>query len=208
MSKFTDFLNLFKWDSIEDAEEEFDIDKSLNENWDKIDKKLKDYITNTDDSINSFKTSTNNDMEKFKNDTTDKLSEFKTNINNSIDNLTVETEKKMNTFKEDTNKIVENLKDKINETQKVYKYTLQISESTLAGAEITLPCYYKVGQDVLDVYLNGERLINSSDETGTDGHYVEVGDADSISNKIKMTSDWSVSAGMIFEFAVKGEYSI
>lgn len=46
MSKFTDFLNLFKWDSIVDAEEEFNIDKALNENWDKIDTKLKTYITN------------------------------------------------------------------------------------------------------------------------------------------------------------------
>lgn len=46
MSKFTDFLNLFKWDSIADAEEEFNIDKALNENWDKIDTKLKTYITN------------------------------------------------------------------------------------------------------------------------------------------------------------------
>lgn len=45
MSKFTDFLNLFKWDPVEDAEEEFNIEKSLNENWDKIDTKLKTYIT-------------------------------------------------------------------------------------------------------------------------------------------------------------------
>ena len=31
MSKFTDFLNLFMWDSIEDSEEEFNIDnKSKN----------------------------------------------------------------------------------------------------------------------------------------------------------------------------------
>lgn len=98
MSKFTDFLNLFKWDPVEDAEEEFDIDKSLNENWNKIDAKLKDYITNTDDSINSFKTSTNNDMEKFKNDTTDKLSEFETKINGSIDSLTADTYDKTKTY--------------------------------------------------------------------------------------------------------------
>lgn len=44
MSKFTDFLNLFKWDPVEDAEEEFNIEKSLNENWDKLDTKLKEYI--------------------------------------------------------------------------------------------------------------------------------------------------------------------
>lgn len=40
MSKFTDFLNLFMWDSIEDSEEEFNIDKALNDNWKKIDTKV------------------------------------------------------------------------------------------------------------------------------------------------------------------------
>lgn len=91
---------------------------------------------------------------------------------------------------------------------KSHKYTLKITTTTSSGAEITLPCYYKVGQDVLDVYLEDERLIKSSDETGTDGHYVEVGEADSISNTIKITSDWAVEAGMTFEFVVRGEYSV
>ena len=91
---------------------------------------------------------------------------------------------------------------------KPHKYKLTVSTITSAGAEITLPCYYKVGQDVLDVYLEDERLIKSSDEAGTDGHYVEVGEADSISNKIKITSDWAVEAGMTFEFVVRGEYSV
>lgn len=39
MSLFTNFLNLFKWDVKTDGEEEFDIDKALNDNWDKIDAK-------------------------------------------------------------------------------------------------------------------------------------------------------------------------
>lgn len=91
---------------------------------------------------------------------------------------------------------------------KPHKYTLSITETTSAGTEITLSAYYKVGQDVLDVYLDGERLLLSSDEADTDGHYVEVGEADSISNKIKITSDWAVEAGMTFEFVVRGEYSV
>ena len=39
MSLLTDFLNLFKWDTTDatDLKEEFDIDKSLNENWDILD---------------------------------------------------------------------------------------------------------------------------------------------------------------------------
>lgn len=42
MSLFTNFLNLFKWDTQTDGEEEFDIDKALNDNWDKIDTKFND----------------------------------------------------------------------------------------------------------------------------------------------------------------------
>lgn len=47
MSKFTDFLNLFKWDTTADGEEEFNIDKALNENWDKIDNKIKQHVDST-----------------------------------------------------------------------------------------------------------------------------------------------------------------
>lgn len=87
-----------------------------------------------------------------------------------------------------------------------HKYSLPITETTSAGANITIPCYYKVGADVLDVYLNGERLILSSDDTGTDGHYREVGTSGSISNIIKTTSDWYLEDGDMLEFEVKGEY--
>lgn len=98
----------------------------------------------------------------------------------------------------------------INRAQKnllTHKYKLTVSTTTSAGAEITLPCNYKVGQDVLDVYLEDERLIKSSNAAGSDGHYVEVGTINSISNKIKITSDWAVEAGFVFEFVVRGEYT-
>ena len=49
MSKFTDFLNLFMWDSIEDSEEE------LNDNWKKIDTKVKTHVTSVNEEINNFK---------------------------------------------------------------------------------------------------------------------------------------------------------
>ena len=186
MSSYTNFLNLFKWNPIDDSEEEFDIDKALNDNLDKIDTKLKDYITDTDNNINTFKTETNRSINTFKEETNTNISEFK----------------------ESTNKTVQDLRDSISATQGTHKYKLTVSTTTSSGAEITLPCYYKVGQDVLDVYLEDERLIKSSDEAGTDGHYVEVGEADSISNKIKIATDWAVEAGMTFEFVVRGEYSV
>lgn len=88
-----------------------------------------------------------------------------------------------------------------------HKYQLKITSAIAAGTEVTIPCYYKVGQAVLDVYLNGERLGLSSDDEGTDGHYREIGTADSISNKIKTTTDWSLEVDDILNFVIRGEYS-
>ncbi len=88
-----------------------------------------------------------------------------------------------------------------------FKYALEITADKTAGQEITLPCYYKVGEEVLDVYLNGERLLKSSDDAGTDGHYREIGDTGSISNKIKTTSDWNLEEGDVLDLVVRGEYN-
>lgn len=90
---------------------------------------------------------------------------------------------------------------------KSHNYKLIITEDKEAGEEIEIPCKYKVGADVLDVYLNGERLIKSSDDIGTDGHYCEVGDSGSVSNKIKSTNDWSLENADILEIVVRGEWS-
>lgn len=91
--------------------------------------------------------------------------------------------------------------------KQTFKYTLEITKDKTAGQEITLPCYYKVGEEVLDVYLNGERLLKSSDDAGTDGHYREVGTTGSISNKIKTTTDWNLEANDVLDLVVRGEYN-
>ena len=92
-------------------------------------------------------------------------------------------------------------------TNYIHKYKFIITTTNTAGAEITLPCYYKVGADVLDVYLNGERLLLSSDDSGTDGHYREVGTSGSVSNMIKTTTDWNLESGDVLDLEVKGEYT-
>lgn len=56
MSSFTNFLNLFKWNAVEDGEEEFNIDKALNDNWDKIDTKLETHIKGVNKEVSDFKT--------------------------------------------------------------------------------------------------------------------------------------------------------
>ncbi len=103
------------------------------------------------------------------------------------------------------NLLQSNIETEIN-THIEHKYILKITSDITAGTAFTIPCNYKVGANVLDVYLNGERLILSSDDSGTDGHYCEVGETDSISNQIKTTTDWSLESGDILEFEVRGEY--
>lgn len=83
---------------------------------------------------------------------------------------------------------------------------IKITADTAKGATVTLTKKYKVGAGVLDVYINGERLIKSSDEAGTDGHYVEVGNAGTTSNQIKLTNDWNLEEGDYLEVVVKGEW--
>ena len=59
MSAFTNLLNLFKWNPTTDADEEFDIEKALNENWDKLDTLMSGHVNNT--SIPHAKVSQTND---------------------------------------------------------------------------------------------------------------------------------------------------
>lgn len=196
MSSFTNFLNLFKWNAIEDGEEEFNIDKALNENWDKIDIKLETHIKGVNKEVSDFKTNIKETLNDFETNTNKNVQDFKTEVNNGI-----------NTFQQQTNKKVQDLADSISSTQVFHRYKLVITEDTTIGAEILLPCNYKVGQDVLDVYLNGQKLSLSSNEAGIDGHYIEVGETDHISNKIKTTTDWNLEIGDILELVVRGEYN-
>lgn len=53
MSLFTEFLNLFKWDTnnSEDLDSNFDVDKALNDNWNKIDAKMKEIYNGKVDKV-------------------------------------------------------------------------------------------------------------------------------------------------------------
>lgn len=100
-----------------------------------------------------------------------------------------------------------NMQKNIEDSVETYIYNLILTANVAAGGEITLPFYYKVGANVLQVYYMGQLLLLSSDDAGTDGHYREVGEADSISNKIKLTTDWSAETGEYFKFVLKGVYT-
>lgn len=101
----------------------------------------------------------------------------------------------------------ENLNLLLSDAIKQFSAVVKITADTAKGATVTLTRKFKVGAGVLDVYLNGERLIKSSDEAGTDGHYTEVGTAGATSNQIKLTTDWNLSSGDYLLIMTRGEWS-
>ena len=105
------------------------------------------------------------------------------------------------------NKLQTNVEKAITEvTPKSTKMT--ISEDTAKGANVTLPVKYKVGTYCLDIFVNGEKLIPCSTyDDNTTGHYSEVGDKNTVSNTIKLTSDWNLSSDDYLEIIVRGEWS-
>ena len=105
------------------------------------------------------------------------------------------------------NKLQTNAEKAIKEvTPKSTKMT--ISEDTAKGANVTLPVKYKVGTYCLDIFVNGEKLIPCSTyDDNTTGHYSEVGDKNTVSTTIKLTSDWNLSSGDYLEIIVRGEWS-
>lgn len=107
---------------------------------------------------------------------------------------------------ENLNGMQDNIEEEIN-LHIEHKHFLKLTADVAKGGTITLPCYYKVGTHCLDVYYMGELLILSSDDAGSDGHYREVGEANAVSNKIKLTTDWGAETGEYFEFVVRGEYN-
>ena len=113
----------------------------------------------------------------------------------------------MPTYEGETPLSPENLNRAISECIKEFSILVKITADTAKGATVTLSKKYKVGAGVLDVYINGEKLIKSSDEAGTDGHYVEVGEAGAVSNQIKLTTDWNLSSGDYLEIVTRGEWS-
>lgn len=105
------------------------------------------------------------------------------------------------------NKLQTNVEKAITEvTPKSTKMT--ISEDTAKGANVTLPVKYKVGTYCLDIFVNGEKLIPCSTyDDNTTGHYSEVGDKNTVSTTIKLTTDWNLSSGDYLEIIVRGEWS-
>lgn len=89
----------------------------------------------------------------------------------------------------------------LNNKTTINRYTVTTNAAIAENTDYTIPGNYKVGANVLEVYYMGEKLVKGV-------HYIEVGNNNSISNKIQFYN-WgqSVPVGVTLEFIVRGVYS-
>lgn len=99
---------------------------------------------------------------------------------------------------------VNEIKEVVNENADyivINSYIITTETEIAENTDYEIPCYYKVGEDVLDIYYMGEKLIKNV-------HYKEVGESETISNKIQFYN-WgqAVPTNRIIEFVVRGVYT-
>lgn len=99
---------------------------------------------------------------------------------------------------------INEIKEVVNENAKeltISTYIITTTETIAENTDYEIPCYYKVGNNSLDIFYQGENLIK-------DVHYKEVGTAGTISNKIQFYN-WgqAVPTGRVIKFVVRGVYS-
>lgn len=85
------------------------------------------------------------------------------------------------------------------------KYT--ILESAIEdNSTITIPVTYQVGNNSLEVYVLGERLVKV--DGNKDGHYTEVGTTGKTSNQIQLHNiGQSIPVGTVITYVVTGDYT-
>lgn len=99
---------------------------------------------------------------------------------------------------------VNEIKEVVNENADyivINSYIVTTETEIAENTDYEIPCYYKVGEDVLNIYYMGEKLIKNV-------HYKEVGESGIISNKIQFYN-WgqAVPTNRTIEFVVRGVYT-
>ena len=85
------------------------------------------------------------------------------------------------------------------------KYDI-LEEEIADNSTITIPLTYQVGNNSLEVYVLGERLVKV--EGDKDGHYKEVGTAGNTSNQIQLNNiGRSIPVGTVIMYVVTGDYN-
>ena len=132
MSNQTEKLKLFKWDMLDqvDLNSNFDIEKTLNENWDKIDnnaKEIEKQVNGKIDKVEGKELSTNDFTSNYKEKLENLENYDDTEIKQSIEEVTIKNSEQDNSISK-IQEDLENLKNIIN----------TISVVSQKGEDITL----------------------------------------------------------------------
>ena len=106
---------------------------------------------------------------------------------NGVTKLNKET---MDTFQTNIKKAIDN----INTNKDMYQKNITIQEEIIENTNYTIPLKYIVGNNSLEIYYMGEKLIEGE-------HYIEVQDG-LLSNIIQFT--FNVPVGRMIEFVTRG----
>lgn len=87
------------------------------------------------------------------------------------------------------------------------KIDYEILESEIEdNSTITVPFNYQVGNNSLEIYVFGERLVKV--EGDKDGHYTEVGEEGTTSNQIQLHDiGQNIPVGTVITYVVTGDYN-
>lgn len=209
MSKYTKNYNLIK----PDKSDNYDIEDVATKNADTIDTVLFSKV----DKVPGKSLSANDFTNEYKNkiDTLQNIYKFRDSVSTKAELLLIEGQKNGDVYN-----VVEENKDyawnglewvalgsatnvddlATKQETKVQTATVLTTEAIAENTNYTIPLKYRVGDNSLEVYYMGEKLIKGE-------HYIEAGEAGSTSNIIQF-HDWkqAVPAGRTIEFIVRGVY--
>lgn len=165
MSLLTSFLKLFKWNTTDetDLEQEFDIDTSMNDNWDKLDEAIEDLDTNKVDKVDGKGLSTND----FTNEDKEKLDSLEnyddTEITQEIEDIQ-EEQAKQNEDIEDLKQINAKQDDLI---QKLKDNSINVTTEEATSLHVenasTVPARLEVRGNHSQKTREGYNLFNKDD---------------------------------------------
>lgn len=163
-------------------------------------------------SLSAYETAKELDFESFYNEKCEELENKKTTSLGEIETAKEEANKSIDSTKNsaitDFNKNKTEAIDEFNKNADSYEkkhvfYRLNVDEDLKSGSEIELETNYIVGNNSLEIFYCGERLVKNTDTI--EGSYEEVGNAGTLSTKVKILFDVPKSNlfPRFFDFVIK-----
>ena len=153
-------------------------------------------------SLNTYEKAKELDFEIFYNEKTEELENKKTTSLEEIERAKENANKSIDSTK--NSGIAEFNKNAISYEKKHVFYRLNVDEDLKSGSEIELETNYTVGNNSLEIFYCGERLVKNTDTI--EGSYEEIGNSGTSSNKVKILFDVPKSNlfPRFFDFVIRG----